>query len=143
MSQCRHCRTDCTTMKTHEYKKHSPEGYDHLCVKACIEKLRLPITAGHRARLAAAQTDRCPQETCKKRCKDCKDCEALDLEHRRRGFDEACEAGIWLALRKEQGLGYNKLQTTEKIVLLKPPFLMVEGLTKHASHILCHISRTS
>lgn len=31
-------------------------------IQACLEKLRLPITAGHRARLAAAQTDRCPQE---------------------------------------------------------------------------------
>eukprot|EP00913_Durusdinium_trenchii_P013197 g12387.t1 len=27
-------------------------------IQACLEKLRLPITAGHRARLAAAQTDR-------------------------------------------------------------------------------------
>ncbi|CAE6967238.1 Smok2b [Symbiodinium sp. CCMP2592] len=31
-------------------------------IQASIEKLRLPITAGHRARLATAQTDRCPQE---------------------------------------------------------------------------------
>lgn len=31
-------------------------------IQKCLEKLRLPITAGHRARLAAAQTDRCPQE---------------------------------------------------------------------------------
>ncbi|CAJ1361551.1 unnamed protein product [Effrenium voratum] len=31
-------------------------------IQAALEKVRLPITAGHRARLAAAQTDRCPQE---------------------------------------------------------------------------------
>lgn len=31
-------------------------------IQRCLEKVRLPITAGHRARLAAAQTDRCPQE---------------------------------------------------------------------------------
>lgn len=31
-------------------------------IQTCLERLRLPITAGHRARLAAAQTDRCPQE---------------------------------------------------------------------------------
>jgi len=31
-------------------------------IQSSLEKLRLPITAGHRARLAAAQTDRCPQE---------------------------------------------------------------------------------
>ena len=30
-------------------------------IQAALEKVRLPITAGHRARLAAAQTDRCPQ----------------------------------------------------------------------------------
>ena len=31
-------------------------------IQRCLEKVRLPITAGHRARLAAAQTDRCPQD---------------------------------------------------------------------------------
>ena len=40
-------------------------------IQACLGKLRLPITAGHRARLAAAQTDRCPQDQLIRSFADC------------------------------------------------------------------------